>query len=511
MDFWIRAAQLILSLSILVVLHEFGHYIPAKLFKTRVEKFYLFFNPWFSLFKKKIGDTEWGIGWLPLGGYVKIAGMVDESMDKEQLNEPAKPWEFRSKPAWQRLIIMLGGVTVNLLLGIFIYICVVAAYGVETIDTNKLKSGMAVHPYMEQFGFKPGDVVLKVDDKPLTKVTDANQELLLRNGKKFEVKHLDGTISTINLPETIAYDVFEEDIYPIFTLRLRLEKVDFLVAVDSWTDGSQEMIKPSDVLYSINGKKGTDLNDIPSIIEGKETIAYELIRANDTLTQSTSFKNFTTNLLPKFPALSAGIRKGDKIIAIEKQPIQFFDEITSAFYKHKKKPVSIDLLRGKDTVSLVAQVSEKGTLGFAFEEMEILDKSAIETKYLSFGESISKGWNMGFITLGDYVGQMKFLFTKKGAGSISGFGGIGKRFPTTWNWQVFWLNTAFISIVLAFMNILPIPALDGGHVVFLIYEIITGKEAPQKVLEYAQYVGFFLLLGLMLYANGSDIYHAFFK
>lgn len=506
MDFWIRAAQLVLSLSILVVLHEFGHYIPAKIFKTRVEKFYLFFNPWFSLFKKKVGETEWGIGWLPLGGYVKIAGMVDESMDKEQLKEPAKPWEFRSKPAWQRLIIMIGGVTVNLILGILIYIFVLFSFGYDTLKTEDLKAGLAVHPYMEQFGFKPGDVVLAVDGSKIDLPTDATQEILFRGGRKISVKHLDGTKETIHLPEDIDYKLFENNAFPAFSLRTNTDRVHLFFALNDF----QNSIKKMDVLYRVNGKS---ISEVASLRDETaiNTAQIELIRGTDTLIQPLSGADLARAMQTCFPALWSGMKSQDKIISIAGQPIDYHDQIASGLYSRKSQAVEIGVLRGKDTVLLKSQVAETGMLGVSFKGLELLDEKAIQRVYPGFGESVQKGWNKGFLTLSDYVSQMKFVFTKKGASSISGFGGIGKMFPPTWDWEQFWMNTAFISIVLAFMNILPIPALDGGHVVFLLYEMITGKEAPQKVLEYAQYVGFILLLSLMLYANGNDIFQAFFK
>jgi regulator of sigma E protease len=510
MDFWIRAAQLVLSLSILVVLHEFGHYIPAKIFKTRVEKFYLFFNPWFSLFKKKVGETEWGIGWLPLGGYVKIAGMVDESMDKEQLALPPQPWEFRSKKAWQRLIIMIGGVTVNLILGILIYIFVVFAYGVETIDSKDLKAGLAVHPYMEQFGIKSGDILLEVEGKPLNKATDGTAELLLRGAHKVKVQHPDGKIQNIILPADIDYKLFENGAFPVFSLRMKAEKIDHVIAVEEFSDQNLEL-KSGDIIYKINNITTDKIDDLNKLIESKASTEVISIRDKDTIKGKISSKIFSKKVLPVIPALVAGLKKGDKFLTINESEIIYHDQIQAEMYKNKGKKVTFTVLRNNQKVELSSTVSKSGLLGFVPKEMKAIDKSAIKTTYYSFGESIQRGWNMGFITLGDYIGQLKFLFTKKGASSVGGFGSIGKMFPTTWNWQIFWMNTAFISIVLAFMNILPIPALDGGHVVFLIYEIITGKEAPQKVLEYAQYVGFMLLLGLLIYANGNDIYTAFFK
>ena len=442
MDILIKAAQLILSLSILVVLHEFGHYIPARIFKTRVEKFYLFFNPWFSLFKKKVGDTEWGIGWLPLGGYVKIAGMVDESMDKEQLAQPAQPWEFRAKPAWQRLIIMIGGVTVNLVLGIVIYIFVMFTYGEEKIHTKDLQSGLSVHPYLNKYGLESGDNILKVEGKEVTHLSDINNGILLRGARNLTVQHADGSTKTVKLPKEIDYELFEAGAFPAVGMRADDNKVADFPASDS-----------------------------------------TMIRA--------------------------GFKKGDLILAINTISINFYDDIELSKYKWKGKQVDVKVLRGTDTLNLKTKIGKDGQMGF-IREAKFIDSSKVITNYYSFGQSIGKGIDRGFTTLSDYVGQLKFLFTQKGASSIGGFGTIGNMFPPVWDWQVFWLTTAFISIILAFMNILPIPALDGGHVVFLLYEIITGREAPQKVLEYAQYVGFILLFGLILYANGNDIYRWIF-
>lgn len=442
MDFWIKAAQLILSLSILVVLHEFGHFIPARIFKTRVEKFYLFFNPWFSLFKKKIGDTEWGIGWLPLGGYVKISGMVDESMDKEQLALPPQPWEFRSKPAWQRLIIMVGGVTVNLLLGIFIYICVMFAYGEEQIKPSDLKAGIAINPYLGKFNLHSGDNILAIDGEKIYHVNDINNRIMLRGGRKLSVLHADGSKENISLPERIEYELFQNGAFPSVTLRHKSTVVD--------------------------------------------------------------------TVMPNTPAQKAGLLKGDKFISINDQEIVFYDDIQRYLYDSKGKKATIQIKREGKPLTLTTAVKPEGTIGFAVKTGELLDEKSIRTVHYSFGESIGKGIDKGFHTLSDYAAQLKFIFTKKGATSIGGFGAIGNLFPSTWNWQIFWMNTALISIILAFMNILPIPALDGGHVVFLLYEIITGREAPQKVLEVAQYIGFILLMGLLLYANGNDLYRWLF-
>jgi regulator of sigma E protease len=438
MDFLIKAAQLLLSLSILVVLHEFGHFLPARLFKIRVEKFYLFFNPWFSVIKKKIGDTEWGIGWLPLGGYVKISGMVDESMDTEQLAQPPQPWEFRAKPAWQRLIVMLGGVIVNMLLGIFIYICVVFAYGEQVLETADLTAGIATHPYLEKYHITSGDKIISLDGETVSHALDANNEIMLRGKREVEVMHADGNKELVTLPEDVDYEFFEKGAFPIFGLRI-------------------------------------------------EGVVVDSVSAN-------SF------------ALKAGLQNGDQIIEANGQSITYFDELQRSLYKAKSAEVDLKVLRGTDTILMNSQVTKTGTLGFDLQRTKTVDADKIKTVHYGFGESISIGVGKGYNTLNDYASQLKFIFTQKGASSIGGFGAIGSMFPATWDWHVFWLNTALISIILAFMNLLPIPALDGGHVVFLLYEIVTGKEAPQKVLEYAQYAGFILLMSLMVYANGNDIY-----
>jgi regulator of sigma E protease len=462
MDFWIKAAQLILSLSILIVLHEFGHFIPARLFKTRVEKFYLFFNPWFSLVRtKKVNGkrrnswfsketpkdwavdpdkTEWGLGWLPLGGYVKIAGMIDESMDKEQLAQPAQPWEFRSKKAWQRLIIMIGGVVVNLIVGVLIYILVMFGYGEEQLKPSELTAGVSVHPYLQKYGLQSGDNILAIDGEEIDNIQDINKSVLLRGGRALSVVHADGKKETITLPEDIDYELFEKGALPIAGMRSNATTVDSVIG--------------------------------------------------------------------KSPAEAAGLRKGDKIISVNAHPIAYYDVIQRELYNSKSKKVDVVVDRLGKRITLQPTVKDDGTIGFVTNQdsAHTIDYAKIKTVHYSFGESIGRGFDRGIQTLTDYAAQLKFLFTEKGATSIGGFATIGNLFPAEWDWQRFWENTAFISIILAFMNILPIPALDGGHVIFLLYEIITRREAPQKVLEYAQYIGFFLLMGLLIYANGNDIF-----
>ncbi|MEJ6582603.1 MAG: RIP metalloprotease RseP [Crocinitomicaceae bacterium] len=436
MDFLIKAAQLILSLAILVVLHEFGHYLAARFFKIRVEKFYLFFNPWFSLVKKKIGDTEWGIGWLPLGGYVKIAGMVDESMDKEQMAQPVQPWEFRAKPAWQRLIVMIGGVVVNLIVGVVVYMFVVFTWGEEQIHTKDLSSGLSIHPYMEKYDLYSGDNILAINGKEIKHINDINNGIFLRDEYKLKVQRPDGKIENITLPEGAEYDMFENGAFPAISLRAT-------AAIDSVNTGG-------------SGDK-------------------------------------------------AGFKKGDVFVSIAGKKV-LYDEVLSIMKPLANKTIDIVVRRDGKNITLSPELSSKGTIGIVFNQYKLIDNSKIRQIDYTFGQSFRRGVARGYTTLSDYVGQMKFLFTKKGATSIGGFGAIGNMFPASWDWEKFWLNTALISIILAFMNILPIPALDGGHVVFLIYEMVRGKEAPQKVLETAQYIGFFILMGLLLYANGNDIY-----
>jgi regulator of sigma E protease len=439
MDFWVRAAQLILSLSLLIVLHEFGHYLPAKWFNTKVEKFYLFFNPYFSVFKKKIGETEWGLGWIPLGGYVKIAGMVDESMDKEQLAQPPQPWEFRSKPAWQRLIIMLGGIIVNVIVCFAIYIMVLAVWGEEKIDQDKMVNGMAIHPYMEQFGFQQGDRVLTVDGKKLDELQQLGGEILIFNMRHFKVIHPDGKIETIVLPEDIG------------------DKM--------WENGAE---------------KGT----------------FDFRR----------FMGAADSVVPKSTASRIGMKKGDQILKVNGKQIDFHDELTSQLYHNKGKKAHLTILRDGKEIEKDAFIGQDGMLGLSYKDLKLsTDTSAFYTQNYSFGEAFVSGFGKGLRTMYMNVAQFKYVATKKGASSIGGVGSIGKLFPATWNWQAFWTLTAFLSMMLAIMNLLPIPALDGGHVMFLLYEMITGRAPGQKFMEYAQYVGFFLLLGLILYANGKDL------
>lgn len=437
--FAVKAIQLLLSLSILIVLHEMGHFIPAKLFKTRVEKFFLFFDVKFALFKKQIGETVYGIGWLPLGGYVKISGMIDESMDKDQMAGPPQPWEFRSKPAWQRLIIMLGGVTVNIILGFAIYMSILFFYGRDVVTQEDMPEGFAVAEAFNEYGFQDGDVILKVNGKDFPYLSDLNKYLFLRDVKTLEVRHQDGTVETLSLPEDIGTEMFQKDI-----------------------------LKPFEYMRST---------------------------AIDTV-------------VPGLPAANAGFMQGDKIVSVNGNPVNYWHEFTREVKKDKEMTHSIVVDRNGSLDTLSVGTNENGQIGVNNFGMEWMERGT-HLKY-SFGESLTAGFGYGYNILKDYVKQFKYVFTKKGATQVGGFGAIANLFPDQWDWLSFWQTTALISIILAFMNILPIPALDGGHVMFLLWEMVTGRKPNDKFMEYAQMVGFFLLIALVLFANGNDIYRWLF-
>lgn len=440
--FAVKALQLLLSLSLLIILHELGHFIPAKIFKTRVEKFYLFFDVKFSLFKKKIGETVYGIGWLPLGGYVKIAGMIDESMDTEQMAGPAQPWEFRSKPAWQRLVIMLGGVTVNVIVGFVIYMGVLYYYGRDITTNDDLLAGMAVAEEFHQYGFQNGDYILKVDGEPIDDVLDINRRLFLHTVSTVEVRHADGTTEVISVPENIGTIMFQNDV--IIAFRPRQE-----IILDSIVPGG-----------------GADL---------------------------------------------AGMLVTDKIVGINGKQVKFVDEFQPEVLDSKDSEMSIEVIRNNEQRTLLVTPDENGKIGIGYAAAGLLSQIGNTHVSYSLGESVTAGVGFAYNTFRDYVAQFKYVFTQKGATQVGGFGAIGNLFPGTWNWQSFWLTTAFISIALAFMNILPIPALDGGHVMFLLYEIISGRKPGDKFMEYAQMIGFFILIALVLFANGNDIYRWLFN
>ena len=432
----IKAFQLILSLSILVALHELGHFIPARLFGTRVEKFYLFFDWPFSLFKKKIGDTEYGIGVLPLGGYVKISGMVDESFDTENLKNEPQDWEFRSKPAWQRLIIMLGGVFVNFILGFLIYMMILSVWGKDVVTKDDLTYGFKVSETMQEIGFKNGDKILTVDGNILEDQWDINTMLLTGGLEKVEVIGADELTRIIDIPETIGL----------------------------------ELIK----------------NPVPSFLPYPDIII-------DSIFEGSS-------------AASSGLSKGDVLLKANGASTLSFQEFDTA-KKINVDYIDLELKRGDEIINRVVPFdNEEKIIG-----INLSSANSVNTTNLTytFAESIPAGYNYGLKTLSDYVISMKYVFTKEGASQLGGFGTIGKIFPAKWNWKAFWKTTAFLSIILAFMNLLPIPALDGGHVMFLLYEMVSGEKPSDKFLEYATLTGFILLISLFVYANGMDIIRAF--
>lgn len=441
-----QAGQLLLALAILILLHEFGHYITARWFKCRVDKFYLFFDPWFSIVKKKIGDTEYGIGWLPLGGYCKIAGMIDESMDKEQIKQPPKPYEFRSKPAWQRLIILLGGIIMNVLLAFMIYAFILMKWGEKKIPTASMKYGVQIEDSVlyKQVGMRNGDVILTIDQEPITDFERLKRKGLL--GSEMTVLR-DGKQIQLQLPVNLIGQLVE------------------------------------------NRKN----NKETGFIEPRRlAVAY--------------YVSDTSRIY------QAGLRKNDQIIGIDSAHFQFFDELQNQLQADKNKTVLLTVLRNGNQMKFPAQVSSDGKLGFVpygidYVQMDSLQWLKLNVKKYSFFAAFPAGVRRAGQELAYYVDQFKKILNPKTEGykGLGGFKAIGSIFPKYgWNWEAFWTITAFLSIVLAFMNLLPIPALDGGHVMFTLYEMVTRRRPSEKFLEYAQMVGMVLLLALMLYANGND-------
>ncbi len=439
MEILIKAAQLLLSLSILVIFHEFGHFITAKIFKTRVEKFYLFFNPWFSIFKFKKGETEYGMGWLPLGGYVKISGMIDESMDKEQMSQAPQPYEFRSKPSWQRLIIMLGGVTVNIILAIGIYIIMMWYWGEQYLPTSEVKYGIVADSMAEQMGLRDGDRILSVDNEEVEDfykipakiiLDDAKTIQVIRNDQPYEVRIPEGFLSKL----------------------LKHQSADFIMP------------------------------RLPFIIGG--------------------FSNDS-------PGKDAGLQEGDRIIGVNDSLLLYFDEYKRVLQNYPNQEVSLTVLRSNDTINVGLTLNENAQIGAFLVNPTTLFN--IKSHDYSFITAIPAGFNKTFQQIGSYWKQLKLLVNPevKAYESVGSFISIGNLFPAAWDWQTFWALTAFLSIMLGILNVLPIPALDGGHVLFLLFEIITGRKPSDKFLEYAQIVGMVLLFGLLILANFNDIMRLF--
>jgi regulator of sigma E protease len=460
LDVLIKIVQLILSLSILVVLHEMGHFIPAKLFKTRVEKFFLFFDVKFSIVRMRKIDgkwkvwffrknksasipetdqTEFGVGWLPLGGYVKISGMIDESMDKEQMKQPAQPWEFRAKKTWQRLIIMLGGVTVNVLLAIVIYIVMLAVWGEEYLPTKNAKYGIACDSLALEMGLRNGDKIISVDSNEVEDFLKIPGEIILEEAKTIQV--------------------------------LRDEK--------------------------------------PTEVKIPDGFVSKLISSKSTTFISVRFPFVVGDFSKKSAAKDAGVLVGDKIIGINDKYFGYYDEFRSEIVKHKSETINLAVARKNDTLKLPVSVSEKGLIGV--QPSELTNFFEFNKREYTILQAIPAGAVKAYKAVGNYLKQLKLLFSPetKAYESLGGFISIGNIFPSDWDWMAFWNLTAFLSIILAIMNVLPIPALDGGHVLFLLYEIIFRRKPSEKFLEYAQYAGMILLLGLLVLANGNDIVKLF--
>jgi regulator of sigma E protease len=437
----IQTVYFILAFSILVVLHEFGHFLPAKWFKCRVEKFYLFFNPWFSLVKKKIGETEWGLGWVPFGGYVKISGMVDESMDKEQLKLPAQPYEFRAKPAWQRLIIMLGGVIVNVVLAIVIFIFILWIWGEQYLPPQNATNGIVADSLAQTVGLRDGDIVTKYDTFHLKDEMKVVPTIITRDPKTITVLR-DGKEMVLNLP--------------------------------------------ADLVTKLNSRKYN----------------FATVR----------FKGIISKFASSSNARDAGLQTGDRFIAVDSVQTPFSSDVQREIKARKNATAVVTVDRKGESLKIPVKITGEGMIGIGFEtEISKLGFKQDTTHY-SFLGAIPAGWNKCWSTLDMYLNGLKQIFTgkAKASESLGSVISIGSIFPDEWGeWQAFWTLTAIFSIILAFMNVLPIPALDGGHALFTIIEMISGRKPSDKFMERAQMVGMILLLGLMAYALGLDFLRVF--
>ena len=436
----IKAAQLLLSLSILVILHEFGHFLFAKLFKCRVEKFYLFFDPWFSLFKTQRGETEYGVGWLPLGGYVKISGMIDESMDKEQMKLPPQPWEFRSKPTWQRLLIMIGGVLFNLILALALYSMILFVWGEEYLPTQNAKYGIVVSDTGREIGLRNGDKILSVDGKIVESFTKIVPTIVLDGAQTIEIQR-----------------------------------------------DSQKLILPV-----------------------KKEVIPRLLTDKNILSLRVPFSCKIIAFAKQSPARDAGMELGDEILSVDSTKFMFYDQFVDRLALSKDSDITVQYVRKGVNFTKKIRIGSAGLIGIqrAYDLDGVFEYKTIKYSLL---ESIPAGIAKGYRAVGDYLKQFRLLFSPKTKAyeSLGGFIAIGNIFPGVWDWESFWNLTAFLSIILAVMNILPIPALDGGHVLFLLYEIVTRRKPSDKFLEYAQIAGMVLLFSLLIYANGNDILKLF--
>jgi regulator of sigma E protease len=431
----IKIIQLLLSLSILVIVHEFGHFVLARYFKTRVEKFYLFFDWPFALFKRKWGETEYGVGMIPLGGYVKIAGMIDESMDREQMKQPPQPYEFRSKKAWQRLLIMLGGVFFNFIFALLIYVAILSVWGETYLPAANVKYGILTDSTGYAMGLRNGDKIISVDGEPVENFYTIIPDILLNDRK--------------------------------------------IITVD---------------------RQGVTV-DIPV---NREFIPL-LLKNPDVLDARVPFGPFVVSEFSKdSPSQKAGLSVGDEIVALDSLRFVWYDEFQAYLASHKGIPLTVTVWRKNELVDFTVRPTEAGILGIFREPANVLELS---TKHYNFFQAVPAGISKGWKTTKDYLKQFRLIFTKdtKAYESLGGFIAIGNIFPGIWNWQAFWNLTAFLSLILAVMNILPIPALDGGHVMFLIFEVVTGRKPSDKFMEYAQIAGMVILLALLIFANGNDI------
>ena len=437
MTILIKILQFLLSLSILVIIHELGHFTFAKLFKARVEKFYLFFDPWFSLLKRKKGETEYGIGWVPLGGYVKISGMIDESLDREQMKLPAQPWEFRSKTSGQRLLIMTGGVLFNFVSALLIYVGVLYAWGETYLPTANVKYGIATDSVGYSMGLRNGDRILSVDNQKIENFAQITSDIVLNGRKSIQVDR-NGEILNIEIPTGF----------------------------------------------------------IPKMLKGGGKIEAR-----------TPFSPYViSDFQKKSPGKIAGLLPGDELTGLDGNRFAWFDEFQKYLAENRTRSIIVNILRKGEQIEIPVTPTSEGFLGIASSRTY---EQIFELKTIRYGflESVPAGITKGFKTIGDYLKQFKLIFSRhtKAYESLGGFITIGSIFPGVWDWQSFWNLTALLSIILAVMNMLPIPALDGGHVIFLLYEVVTGRKPSDKFLEYAQITGMVILFALLIFANGNDI------